>query len=1318
MLPETVDAFSADVWVAGDETAYLPASALQSEEVEPGADSVGLQSQPVLTPTSQISLGLSEEQSTADGNDLVDITLMSFVEDVLSEASHDGQALLLDEWLLTDDAGAVVGELGLMASSEQPSLLPTGSEESEEARKCQELLPTVTSEARTDAETPPCAETSQNDSPSKPSAGVLLRIPTNEPSIDPGHEVTAKTVQLSALPSLLPSASNSSFIFPSAATAGASLQTVPQTEQQPGEVLPPVPINEPSTAPDNDVAAGARQPSVLRGLLSSTSYKGAMFPSSATTTGASLQTRRTAEQIPANEPSTVPEHGMDASTLEASALRSLLPSASASTSLSASPASRPETTLHMGEISEQVASARAESAAKDLISSFGWLSEMLQGVPDEVLETHPFYHYPKVELRLTRKAFSEKVAAASHIGHASIIPLVSQCRSLLKKPWLTAEELESLLGYTEIICGYASKLMPVATSNQMAAFAIETLGRAFVVIDTLHCAAEVLGKSSRKRQDNGHHDDALQSSGDPTRATRPPKARPLYAALVAVSAVIFLAYMCSIFTEKRITDSNVTRKLADSLDGDEGGETDRCNPDAFQGTFQDGLWDLSEGAYWTLQAEPGQAKPVPKGPKHSIKVVPSTGAPWAAPQQIDTAKGKPIAKRKALEVTKGVISNKRPRHGGLPSEFSRSAPPPLDPDTDALIESVLSESDSAYSVDAWVNDNQQLPNLTEYSFALIESVLSESDSAYSVDAWVNDNQQLPNLTEYSFAFSPPQWPSGLEALLGETTGGQGPLVTGDEISLERLGSSSNLDGKDKSDTGQSIPFESVLLGGNGGVPLRNGEEDALADSLLSGSGGAFSDNAWLHEDQPAVSSEELSIGLNPPNWPSGLEGPLGVAAAYEDLSVIADEILSELLGGSSNADGEEKPRTDQHSPFESVLSSSSNMVPTGVGELGAGVTAHFIPSTKPAFAVPHGVASPIAEEGRFSQLPTVMLQRQAHLRASFASEAPQWGLSDGGESAQQQHAGLMRMMADKAPATFKGDVATSSDDSSIRSKLSSRRAPIESRPSASGIVGVLLSKTKEVNKQPVSASAAPTDRGILPAFRLLEGMFEGIPDIALEGHPFYRLPERQKWQYRKAFKLCVAVTFRQVQRNPISTMTHCRQILKKPSLTATDFNMLVDDVERLVGHATGSMQVHGTDTPLKAVTVLGHMFFVVDLLYCAAEVLGDKSGKHIWWPELIRYIEGARYYRSTDTHLGEIPSCLNDIACALSAALDYYRQGSRPPARVVVGLKERILRNPYIKRFQQASWDPWREDSRSWQRQMNLSMPVNREQAAQSTGQS
>ncbi|CDJ60281.1 hypothetical protein EMWEY_00060340, partial [Eimeria maxima] len=163
-----------------------------------------------------------------------------------------------------------------------------------------------------------------------------------------------------------------------------------------------------------------------------------------------------------------------------------------------------EGTMHSGPLSSseplqsdsprESLSQRAQLAIKDLFDSREWLQELLGRVPDQVLATCPFYRFPMKQLSLATFSMVIPEILAANMKDAVVV--LSECMRLLKKTSLSLEETKALLGYTERLYGYATTTMPGARGGFAAIQTIDALGRVLFVLDTLHCAAEVLGEAS------------------------------------------------------------------------------------------------------------------------------------------------------------------------------------------------------------------------------------------------------------------------------------------------------------------------------------------------------------------------------------------------------------------------------------------------------------------------------------------------------------------------------------------------------------------------------------------------------------------------------------------------------------------------------------------------------------------------------------------------------------------------------------------------------------------------------------------------------
>ncbi|CDJ35353.1 uncharacterized protein EMH_0096890 [Eimeria mitis] len=169
-------------------------------------------------------------------------------------------------------------------------------------------------------------------------------------------------------------------------------------------------------------------------------------------------------------------------------------------------------------------------------------------------------------------------------------------------------------------------------------------------------------------------------------------------------------------------------------------------------------------------------------------------------------------------------------------------------------------------------------------------------------------------------------------------------------------------------------------------------------------------------------------------------------------------------------------------------------------------------------------------------------------------------------------------------------------------------------------------------------------------------------------------------------------------KKPNPTLEVCREILKKPWLAKEDLDELVTQTERLCGQGY----------PLYAIETLGTIFIVFDTLYCATEVLGDPSLKDVWLPRLVRRTEGIRFTPKQSFLINDKSTRNAEVARTLSVALEYYRRGSRPPARMVVGLKEALFCEPASSKFNAEQWDPWRADAEDFRESIESSLAENK----------
>ena len=239
--------------------------------------------------------------------------------------------------------------------------------------------------------------------------------------------------------------------------------------------------------------------------------------------------------------------------------------------------------------------------------------------------------------------------------------------------------------------------------------------------------------------------------------------------------------------------------------------------------------------------------------------------------------------------------------------------------------------------------------------------------------------------------------------------------------------------------------------------------------------------------------------------------------------------------------------------------------------------------------------------------------------------------------------------------------------------------------------------------QPATASVPPSDGDALQDFDWLKEAFSGFSAELLVTHPFYRFPAVQETSpteetATRSFDLRTALSLPTTQRCAVTVLRRCGEILKKDTLAPSDLNELLSNVEALCSFALINMPVTYIHGQAKcALEVMGMIFLVLDTLYCAAEVLGERSMKSVWWPLIVLRIREARFVPQTlSSRLARYPSNV-DVARALHAALEHYRRSERPPWPIVLGLKMALLCAPgSTAKFSEEQWDGWRQDHAEW----------------------
>ncbi|OEH80221.1 hypothetical protein cyc_02155 [Cyclospora cayetanensis] len=181
---------------------------------------------------------------------------------------------------------------------------------------------------------------------------------------------------------------------------------------------------------------------------------------------------------------------------------------------------------------------------------------------------------------------------------------------------------------------------------------------------------------------------------------------------------------------------------------------------------------------------------------------------------------------------------------------------------------------------------------------------------------------------------------------------------------------------------------------------------------------------------------------------------------------------------------------------------------------------------------------------------------------------------------------------------------------------------------------------------------------------------------SLSEHPFYWLPVgtqggsmRLRYSERRGLA-AIREQFTQVSQ----LLQSLASLLKRPSLTGKQTKDMLFLAEKLVAYVTTDMALHHRRWgPAKKAELLGLLFLVVDALYCAAEVLGESSGKQIWWPKLMDVVATAKHNVGQSSLPAQGLSQIEELILLLISALDTYSNNQRPSAEVVVALKRQLL---------------------------------------------
>ncbi|CDJ52449.1 hypothetical protein EBH_0049810 [Eimeria brunetti] len=451
------------------------------------------------------------------------------------------------------------------------------------------------------------------------------------------------------------------------------------------------------------------------------------------------------------------------------------------------------------------------------------------------------------------------------------------------------------------------------------------------------------------------------------------------------------------------------------------------------------------------------------------------------------------------------------------------------------------------------------------------------------------------------------------------------------------------------------------------LPALDPDIDSFIDFVLSGGDYAFSEAFWLGDADPLHSTADPSIFAE--LLPLGGDPDL----PHEDIGALGS--ADALPTRPSMLPTSHKERKEEEGAELPILTDS--------------------PDTQTQQGSP--VAAGAAHRGPVPDTAEVSLRYYSiKILSTACYDANQQGREESSQA----------FTAEAFDALNEG-LATNSGDTGVDTlPLSSRASPAAAlQPSA-----VMVSLESDSTEQSASVTQLPTDANVISHFRWLGHLYPGVPDSVLKTHPFYRYPKTQPAPSTTPFDLQRVATFADIKIQASNALAVCRGIMGKPLLSQEDFQQLLFHTERLCGYAVSKMPVpYAGRRASDAIENLGIVFLVLDTLHCAAEMLGKFSMKHLWWPKIVRHIEKAGYEAGRDFMMPG--KCLRNtkVARTLDTALEYYRQGHRPPVLMVVGLKEALLCEAGGRsKFSSTRWNAWREDAAQWRQSIVPSLASNK----------
>lgn len=150
--------------------------------------------------------------------------------------------------------------------------------------------------------------------------------------------------------------------------------------------------------------------------------------------------------------------------------------------------------LCLSLLSQPIPSTSQTSPASDGLASSS------ASPPRKPLETHPFYRVPDVATADIPRDFSLVKARLHGFNVAHPNPVLLTLHTLLKKQTLDRREAEHLVTATERLVGFALQHFKQNIWALRSGRAVEHVGFAFLIVDTVFSACEALGSKSHRQE--------------------------------------------------------------------------------------------------------------------------------------------------------------------------------------------------------------------------------------------------------------------------------------------------------------------------------------------------------------------------------------------------------------------------------------------------------------------------------------------------------------------------------------------------------------------------------------------------------------------------------------------------------------------------------------------------------------------------------------------------------------------------------------------------------------------------------------------------